>query len=300
MFHRIKSEPQQAVQKEETPLEEAIASSQESEYTEGSNENEPSAIQEEQESVQEYAQPQNSMDEQSEEVEEMSNEEQQETASEATEDEAQNESQEEENHIMTNENETVETMEQEETAYRAPSSVTGGYQSSYAGSAYTAPTAPAEAATQDAGYETEADRRLVIVQGITMSGEIESCPHLVVEGTVEASLRGAEVLEVAQTGIFYGTVEIAEATISGRFEGDITVTGRLTITETGQITGSITYGELEMEAGAMIDGKLTPIASAAKASRPAPKAKKKAAAPQNVPASNDAGLFSEEGVVAAE
>jgi hypothetical protein len=46
--------------------------------------------------------------------------------------------------------------------------------------------------------EVAKGRRLVIGQGITMSGEIESCDTLVVEGTVEAALKGASILEVAE------------------------------------------------------------------------------------------------------
>lgn len=102
-------------------------------------------------------------------------------------------------------------------------------------------------------------RRLIIGQGITMSGEIESCDLLVVEGTVEAALKGASILEIAESGMFYGTVEINEATIAGKFEGDLTVNGRLTVRSTGSITGAISYKELAVDAGAMIDGKITPL-----------------------------------------
>lgn len=116
--------------------------------------------------------------------------------------------------------------------------------------AYEAPTAIA------------ADRLLTIGRGINMSGEIDACDHLVVEGTVEAALKGAKVLEIAETGTFYGTVEIEEATIAGRFEGDITVNGRLTIKASGAITGSVAYRELEVESGAVLDGKVTPLKAA--------------------------------------
>ena len=77
------------------------------------------------------------------------------------------------------------------------------------------------------GYEAgnKAERRLVIGQGITMSGEIEACDYLLVEGTLEAALKGAKVLEIASTGTFYGAVEIEEATVAGRFEGELTVKG---------------------------------------------------------------------------
>jgi len=139
------------------------------------------------------------------------------------------------------------------TAPRAP----GSY--GYPG----ATSAPSQSSAFGSQVETKLSngRRLVIGQGITMSGEIEACDHLTVEGTVEAALKGASILEIAESGVFYGTVEIDEATIAGRFEGDITVGGRLTITSTGSVTGSVAYKELAVEAGATVDGKLTPLAS---------------------------------------
>ncbi len=112
---------------------------------------------------------------------------------------------------------------------------------------------------QSSGQADSNARRLIIGQGITMSGEIESCDLLIVEGTVEAALKGASVLEIAESGMFYGTVEINEATIAGKFEGDLTVNGRLTVRATGSITGAISYKELAVEAGATIDGKITPL-----------------------------------------
>jgi cytoskeletal protein CcmA (bactofilin family) len=122
------------------------------------------------------------------------------------------------------------------------------------------------AQNQGTSYTAQANdadngRKLVIGQGITMSGEIEACDHLIVEGTIEASLKGANVLDVAESGSYFGTVEIEEANIAGRFEGDITVRGRLTIEATGTIIGSVSYKELSMEAGATLDGSVSPIGS---------------------------------------
>ena len=104
-------------------------------------------------------------------------------------------------------------------------------------------------------------RKLTIGQGITMSGEIENCDQLVVEGTVEATLNGAKLLDIAETGIFYGSVDIEEAVIAGRFEGDLTVDGRVTIESTGTVIGTITYRELTVEAGANIEGKISSFAA---------------------------------------
>ncbi len=107
----------------------------------------------------------------------------------------------------------------------------------------------------------EGGSRLTIGRGITMSGEIEACDYLLVEGTVEAALKGARALDIAESGTFYGTVEIDNATVAGRFEGDLTVSGRLTVKASGVITGTISYSELAVEAGAVIEGSLTPISA---------------------------------------
>src|SRR5690606_37865931 len=66
-------------------------------------------------------------------------------------------------------------------------------------------------------------------------------------------------MDITEAGAFFGTVEIDEATIAGRFEGDLTVKGRLTIRSTGSIIGSIAYKELAVEAGATLDGKVNPL-----------------------------------------
>lgn len=133
--------------------------------------------------------------------------------------------------------------------------VPGAYPGAYPGAAATSYGQPSAVSSMDPA----AGRKLYIGQGITLSGEIESCDHLVVEGTVEAALKGASVLEIAEAGAYFGTVDIDEATIAGRFEGDLTVRGRLTVKASGSITGSITYKELAIEAGATLDGKVSPL-----------------------------------------
>ncbi len=139
--------------------------------------------------------------------------------------------------------------------------VPGAYPGAYPGASTFGQTSASTANDPASG------RKLYIGQGITLSGEIESCDHLVVEGTVEAALKGASVLEIAEAGAYFGTVDIDEATIAGRFEGDLTVRGRLTVKASGSITGSITYKELAIEAGSNIDGKLSPLDAKTTASR---------------------------------
>ncbi|MBP2229787.1 cytoskeletal protein CcmA (bactofilin family) [Azospirillum agricola] len=113
-------------------------------------------------------------------------------------------------------------------------------------------------------------RRLIVGRDISLSGEIGSCDVLVVEGTVEAKLREGRSIEIADGGLFKGSVEIDEADIGGRFEGDIAVRGRLTVRSTGKITGSIKYGELAVEAGGQLRGDIQIYSAAPNAAAPAP------------------------------
>ena len=122
-------------------------------------------------------------------------------------------------------------------------------------------TRRAEATTGNPGFRkaeeaSEGTRKLTVGRDITLSGEISACDILVVEGTVEARVREGRHIEISESGLFKGTVEIDEADIAGRFEGDITVRGRLRVRSSGRIDGKVQYGELEVEAGGHIEGEV--------------------------------------------
>ena len=83
-----------------------------------------------------------------------------------------------------------------------------------------------------------------------------------VEGTVEAKVKEGRRLEIADGGLFRGSVEIDEADIAGKFEGELTVRGRLNVRGSGRIEGKVQYGELAVEAGGSIDGEMKSVAVA--------------------------------------
>jgi cytoskeletal protein CcmA (bactofilin family) len=99
-------------------------------------------------------------------------------------------------------------------------------------------------------------RKLVVGREISLSGEIAACDVLVVEGTVEAKLRDGRIIEIADGGLFKGSVEIDEADIGGRFQGDITVRGNLRVRSSGKIEGNVRYGTLEVESGGQLSGSI--------------------------------------------
>jgi len=99
-------------------------------------------------------------------------------------------------------------------------------------------------------------KKLIVGQDICLSGAITACDTLVVQGAVEASLSDSRVIEVTETGVFKGKVEIEIAEISGLFEGELTARDRLIIRGTGRVTGIIRYRQLEIESGGQIAGTI--------------------------------------------
>jgi cytoskeletal protein CcmA (bactofilin family) len=138
------------------------------------------------------------------------------------------------------------------------------------------PGAPMPGAAPASKPESE-ERKLTVGRGIVLNGEISACEHLLVEGRVEASLKGAKIIEVAESGTFKGDADIGDALVAGRFEGDLVVHGRLMVRGTGRVTGSVRYKRLEVESGGVISGTMEELEKADAEAKPEGKARQAAA-----------------------
>lgn len=120
------------------------------------------------------------------------------------------------------------------------------------------PDAKAGSAAANTSTDKSGKSRRVLTVGndILLKGEIATCDRLVIEGKVDATLNDVHTVEIAETGSFKGSAQIEDAEISGLFEGDLTVRGRLVIYATGRVRGKISYGEIEIERGGEISGEI--------------------------------------------
>jgi len=110
--------------------------------------------------------------------------------------------------------------------------------------------------TDAAPEKNNLESRLIVGPNIKLKGvEIEDCDTLVVEGYVEASM-DSRVIEIAETGVYKGTVEIDTAIIKGKFEGELTARERIIVHATGDVSGKIRYGRLAIEEGGRVHGDL--------------------------------------------
>src|SRR5579862_9325301 len=99
-------------------------------------------------------------------------------------------------------------------------------------------------------------RKLIVGREISLSGEITSCDKLIVEGSVEANLQNCHDVDISESGLFKGSATIDEIEVRGRFEGNLVVRKRLLIRATGRVTGTIRYGQIEIECGGQISGDI--------------------------------------------
>ncbi len=97
-------------------------------------------------------------------------------------------------------------------------------------------------------------KKLVVGRDIALSGSINACEKLIVEGRVEANIVDCQEIEIAETGTFVGEAEIDVAEISGVFEGTLIARELLLVRASGRVNGSVRYGRLEVERGGEIVG----------------------------------------------
>ena len=121
-----------------------------------------------------------------------------------------------------------------------------------------APGSPQQPTEQPVGsHGNQVDRRTLIIGAeISLSGEVTSCDRLIVEGTIEAKLEKCQHVIIAETGVFNGHASTENADVRGRFQGELVVRKRLLIRAGGHVSGTITYGEIEIESGGKISGAI--------------------------------------------
>lgn len=124
------------------------------------------------------------------------------------------------------------------------------------------PATPVATPAATASRLASSKRVLTVGPDIQMKGEITSCDRVVIEGLVDATMRDVHTVELTETGSLKGTAEVEDAEISGAFEGDLVVRGKLTVHQSGRVRGNITYGEIEIQRGGQISGNVRNVAEA--------------------------------------
>jgi cytoskeletal protein CcmA (bactofilin family) len=99
--------------------------------------------------------------------------------------------------------------------------------------------------------------------GATFEGTLRFSGRLEVEGVVVGAViadpaEGSEVI-VGPKGSVRGRIEAATIVISGAVEGPVSCSVRLDVLSGARLDGDITYRDLQIQHGAVVEGSLKPI-----------------------------------------
>ena len=95
--------------------------------------------------------------------------------------------------------------------------------------------------------------KVIIGNGVKLKGEITDADEVQIDGNADITVT-ADNLIVGSTGNLKGTIQTANADVWGNIDGDLTVSGTLTIQEQGSVSGSVEYQSLQIKLGGKIKG----------------------------------------------
>lgn len=114
--------------------------------------------------------------------------------------------------------------------------------------------------------ESEERANLLVGTGLKLEGSINACDRMEVQGHVDAKIEAREFV-VSRGGQVVGTVSAESATVEGLFDGTLEVTGCIHIKKSGRVSGTIKYGQLEIEKGGQIRGDVQQMDDAKEAKK---------------------------------
>jgi len=94
----------------------------------------------------------------------------------------------------------------------------------------------------------------LISEGCRVSGVITGNCDFQVNGEVEGDCEIDSTLTLARNGLWKGTIQAGNVIIAGHVEGDIIASGRVEITDTARITGTVSATAIAVAEGAVVEG----------------------------------------------
>lgn len=97
----------------------------------------------------------------------------------------------------------------------------------------------------------------IIGPSVKVKGNFHGQGNIIIEGSVEGSIKTDKYLLVGEKADITATIEAGEAKIAGKVNGNISIKGYLEISETAEVTGDITTSEISIAKGGVVNGKIT-------------------------------------------
>jgi len=100
---------------------------------------------------------------------------------------------------------------------------------------------------------TKGSAKVVIGNGVTIKGEITNADEAQIDGNADVIIN-TDNLVVGSTGELKGTITSHNADVWGNIDGEVKISGTLTVQEQGTISGSVEYQNLQIKLGGKIKG----------------------------------------------
>ena len=94
----------------------------------------------------------------------------------------------------------------------------------------------------------------LISEGCKITGVITGNCDFQVNGEVEGDCEIESTLMLARGALWKGTIRAGNVIVSGHVEGDILASGRVEITDTAKITGTVSAQAIAVAEGAIVEG----------------------------------------------
>ena len=100
--------------------------------------------------------------------------------------------------------------------------------------------------------------KVIIGNGVKLKGEITDADEVQIDGSANITA-SMDNLIIGSTGNLKGTIQTDNADVWGEVDGDLKVSGTLTIQEQGSVSGNIEYQSLQIKLGGKIKGHFLEI-----------------------------------------
>ena len=112
------------------------------------------------------------------------------------------------------------------------------------------------------GPGTRIEGNLIVTGGVHLEGYVK--------GNVTTGPEGTAVLSIGPQGVVEGVVEVPRVVVHGEVRGDIRARDKVELGAGARVSGNVSYGVIEMAAGAVIQGRLVAPAAPPAAAEPGP------------------------------
>ena len=114
--------------------------------------------------------------------------------------------------------------------------------------------------------KTKGSANVVIGNGVIIKGEILEADTVQIDGTADVTMT-TENLMIGVNGHLKGDLTSHHVEVWGKLDGNIKVTGTLTVQEAGMVSGNLEYENLQVKLGGQITGDVN-VSKKASAKKP--------------------------------